>query len=244
MDCKHARQAIVLEHYGELGHEEQVKLDEHLRACPVCAADREETRRVLTLVSVHASERVPELDRERSWHKIRAGLREPPRRAWFHLASGWRWGLVAAGAALVLALGIVIGRFGVKPAPEPDLAGTKALPVQPSPDASSIRPVLTTHLEDLQPVLLDFANSVNGGKPGAPVVVDAQFLRGVMLENLLLRRALSAKDPAAAELLDDLDLVLREIINGKESGGASPAQIRELIRERDILFRMRVIKRT
>jgi len=47
------------------------------------------------------------------------------------------------------------------------------------------------------------------------VPVDERLLRGLMLQNLLLRRALNGNDPAATELLDDLDLVLKEIVNAK-----------------------------
>jgi hypothetical protein len=102
--------------------------------------------------------------------------------------------------------------------------------------------MLASHIEDMRPLLLDFAHAVNGAKPGSVVRVDERLLRGLLMQNLLLRRALNGSDPAAAELLDDLDLVLKEIINGQGPGGASPAQVRSLIDERGILFRMQILK--
>ena len=102
--------------------------------------------------------------------------------------------------------------------------------------------MLASHIEDMRPLLLDFAHAVNGAKPGPVVQVDERLLRGLLMQNLLLRRALNGNDPAAAELLDDLDLVLKEIINVQSPGGASPAQVRGLIDERGILFRMQILK--
>ena len=154
---------------------------------------------------------------------------------------GWAWGLAAAGLTLVL--GIMIGRFGSNPLQAPVTVKHESTVASPERGISSIKPVLAAHLEDLQPILLDFANSGESGTPGATVPVDEQLLRGLLLQNLLLRRALEGKETAAAELLDDLDLVLREIVNGKAPGGASPAQVQELIRQRSILFRMQILKR-
>lgn len=248
MNCKDARHAVVLDHYGELDEGARAALAAHLRDCPACTADREETRRVLALVSERGSAAVPQLDAERAWRLVRAGLRGPVRTPRPAFVPGLRWGLAGAGLALVLAAGILIGRFGLK-------TGTPGLSVSARPavssvpagtaailPAASLQPVLATHLEDLRPVLLDFANSISEGRPGAAVSVDERLLRGLMLQNLLLRRALNGHDPAATELLDDLDLVLKEIVNAKSPGGATSAQVRGLIKDRGILFRMQILK--
>jgi hypothetical protein len=250
MNCKDARRAVVLDHYGELDEGDLNGLAAHLRECPACAADREETRRVLALVSAAEPVAFPRLDAERSWRRIRAGIRggSPSRKPAF--APGLRWGLAGAGLALILAAGILIGRFGLKTGtPGTSIAARSAVSSVPggSPSvlpASSLQPVLAGHLDDLRPVLLDLANAAGDGRPGAVVSVDERLLRGLMLQNLLLRRALNGHDPAATELLDDLDLVLKEIVNAKSPGGATPAQVRGLIKDRGILFRMQVLKTT
>ncbi len=248
MNCKDARQAIVLDHYGELDEDGKNRIEKHLRVCPACAVDREETRRVLALVSERGAVSVPKPDAERSWRMIRAGMRgaAPRRRPVF--APGLRWGLAGAGITLILIAGVLIGRFSLTNGPAPGAISTKSAVSTVPPGSSSIlpaasfQPALATHLEDLRPVLLDFANSVSVGKPGAVVSMDERLLRGLMLQNLLLRRALNGNDPAATELLDDLDLVLKEIVNAKSPGGATSAQVRDLIKDRGILFRMQVLK--
>ncbi|MGD0782697.1 MAG: TIGR03435 family protein [Candidatus Aminicenantales bacterium] len=193
MNCKNARQAVVLDHYGELDEKDRIDLEAHLRGCAACAADREETRRVLALVSTQGSAAVPRLDSEHSWRLVRAGIRDAARRR-PAFAPGLRWGLAGAGLTLVLIAGILIGRFGLKNGPAPSPVSAKsAVSAVPSGSASvlsaaSLQPVLATHLEDLRPVLLDFANSVGNGKPGAVVSVDERLLRGLMLQNLLAER--------------------------------------------------------
>lgn len=247
MNCKDARQAIVLEHYDELPDEAGKRLEEHIRACPDCAADRTETRRVLALVTARRTEFVPEFDPEPSWRMIRAGIQSPQPAGRFFLAPIPRWAWAGAGLAFVLVAGILIGRFGFQSAPDPMAARgeeTVSVAAPAATPAPSIRPALASHLEDLRPVLLDFANSVRKETPGPEIVIDQRLLRGLLLQNILLRRALDGNDPAAAELLDDLDLVLKEILNGKGPGGASPAQVRDLILDRSILFRMQILKTT
>ncbi len=245
MDCKEARQAIVLDHYGELGAGEKERLEEHLQSCSACAADRAETQKILDLVSAERPATVPAFDRERAWQAIRSELngRARPRRPFFSPGRTWAW--AGVGIAAVLILGIAIGRFWLKTTPAPMAADAGAAASAAASAAPlSVRPALVSHFDDLQPVLLDFVNAVNGAAPGAMVSVDERLLRGLLIQNLLLRRALNGSDPAAVELLDDLDLILKEIVNNRGSAAASPAAIRDLIGNRGILFRMQILKTT
>jgi hypothetical protein len=252
MKCKHARRAVVLDHYKELDPAEKARLEAHLLACEACAADREETKSVLDLVSAHGRAEVPAFDAEKAWRAVRKEIGGPaPVRA--HSLPAWRrFAPAAAGLAVVLAAGILIGRFAIKngPAsgPAPIVAAGTATPgIAVAPSAlpeDSVRPVLASYLDDMRPIILDFANSVSAGAPGRSVEIDERLLRGLLLQNVILRRALNGSDPAATELLDDLDLVLKEIINRKGPGGASPAQVRSLIDDRGILFRMQILKTT
>jgi len=243
MKCKDARRAIVLDHYGESTDEERARLDAHCRSCAACAADRDETRRILALVSEGRTVSLPDFDRERAWQAVRRGMNGSgrPRRSSPAVVRPRR-ALAGAGLVAVLIVGVVIGRFAWKSAPSP--AATRAATQAPfsNPAAPTIRPVLDSHFEDLRPLILDFANSVNGGAPASSISIDERLLRGLLLQNALLRSAVNGNDPRAAELLDDLDLVLKEIVNAKSPGGASTAQVRDLIRDRGILFRMQILK--
>jgi hypothetical protein len=248
MNCKQARQAIVFDHYDDLNPAAKAALEAHLLGCESCAADRDETRAVLDLVSAHRPAEVPAFDPEKSWRAVRDGIAGPVRAGRTAAAPWRRFAPAAAGLAVVLAAGILIGRFALKPGPGPvpgtaaELGNGAGAVTSPSPIAELVRPMLASHIEDMRPLLLDFAHAVNGGAPGSVVPVDERLLRGLLFQNLLLRRALDGGDPAATDLLDDLDLVLKEIINGQGPDGASPAQVRGLIDERGILFRMQILK--
>jgi hypothetical protein len=241
MKCKQARPSIVLDHYGELSDPERTLLAAHLEKCPDCAAEREETRRVLRLLETKAPAEVPSFDPEKAWRGIRAGLSptlRPSRRA---PALAWRWPLAGAALVLVLVAGIFIGRtfFPASAGSGPGVSALQAKRTSPS-----VQPVLASHLDDLKPLLLEFANASSDTAPESKVLIDETLVRGLLVQNVLLRRALARRDPAAAELLDDLDLILKEIANRDRSAATSPGSIRDLIRQRDVLFKMEVIKKT
>jgi hypothetical protein len=50
------------------------------------------------------------------------------------------------------------------------------------------------------------------------------------------------EDPSTREILEDVDLVLREIANLEGDDALSLSMIKELIKERDILYEIEVAK--
>ena len=242
MRCKDARRALVLDYYGELPPAEKDGLAAHLRTCRRCAAEREETVRVFSLLEAYPPEDIPVPNGERVWGRIENRL-DPKRAPAGGPATAWnlrQWAMAGAALALVLAAGIFIGRR-VSPPSLPPAASPPSGPVRTT---AALKPVLAGHLEDLKPLLLDYANYTPDDAAGATVVIDEEFLRALLFQNVLLRKALAGSDPAAAELLDDCDLILKEIINRDAPAAASPEDIRELIRGRDVLFKLEIIKRT
>ena len=241
MTCKKAREIMILAHYGEAGADETARLEEHVRACPACAVEREETRRLFALVDAHAPEEAAAPDWERVWTRVRSGIAAsgPARRP----APWRRWAFAGAALTAVLVAGIAIGRVALAPGPgRAALAGATAAGKGAAPNG--IRPAFAAHLDDLKPLLLDYAHFVPGQSMDGRVAVDENALRALMLQNVLLKRKLAEKDPAAADLLDDLDLVLKEILNRDSRNAKSPAEIRDLIERRDILFKMEILKKT
>ncbi len=234
MNCGIASRWIVLDLYGELGAEDRARLRAHLGECRDCAEFLSETKRVLALIDEQGpiTDTPPEIDAEAVWRRVRAGLaaaspRPAPRRA-----AGWRWGFAGVSLALALIAGVFLGRSWFSPAPAPP----RALAADAGP---SIDRALSVHLDDAAPILIDHLHDIESGK-GRTVPSEESAVRALLVQNLILRQALVESNPAAAELLDDLDLVFKEIA----SGAADPASIRDLIRERNILFRLRILKPT
>ena len=236
MDCKKARKSIVLDHYGELGPDEQARLAEHLDACRECVAELEDTKRVFAFIDSGAQPATPLPDPEQAWRRIQSAIRREFRPERSPLSVGRRW--VFAGAALVLVLvaGIFIGRTWFMPRTAPITTA------QATPAAPSFKPVLAAYFETLKPVLIDYANSGATPPAGRAIVVDEKIIQMLQLDNALLKRKLAGKDRAAAELLDDIDLILREISHQESPDAASPGAIRDLIRQKDVLFKMNIIK--
>jgi hypothetical protein len=239
MKCKEAKNLIILELYGELEESEKARLHEHLKGCADCARELSLTKKVFAVLDEVEPAAEPSTDWDRTWDRVQAGIAGPPARRRPERASGWRWAFAGTGLALVLVAGIFIGRYALAPSPEP--IGASAAVVAPAPNG--IRPAFAAHLEDLKPILLDYAHYVPGEKSGRKISVDEEVLRGLILQNILLKRKLVEKDPAAADLLDDLDLVLKEITNRGTRGPQDPARIRDLIEQRGVLFKMEIMKK-
>lgn len=241
MKCKQARRAVVLDYYGELCLEEKAGLADHLRICRKCAAERDETFRVLALLAAERAAADPAPDAERVWRGAESRLfpaRAPRRRraAW----TAPQWSLAGAVLVLALAAGVFIGRGIFTPRPPADLSA-EAVPA--SRPASGVKSVLAGHLEDLKPLLLEYANYSPETASGRKIPVEENLLRALMLQNILLRDALAKSDPDAAELLDDCDLILKEILNRNRLTAASPGEIQDLIRNRDVMFKLEIIKK-
>jgi len=240
MNCKLARRAVVLDYYGELSPAEKSELASHLGACRKCAAERDETLRMFALLEANPPEPAPAPHSERVWNRIESRLasaKAPARhRAW----AAPQWSLAGAALVLVLVAGIFIGRSFFTPQAAVDLTAKATETSRPAPGVKS---VLAGHLEDLKPLLLEYANYSPETASGRMVAVEENLLRALMLQNILLRDALAKSDPKAAELLDDCDLILKEILNRNRPTAASPGEIRNLIRERDVLFKLEIIKK-
>ena len=100
------------------------------------------------------------------------------------------------------------------------------------------------HIGDIKPLLIDYANYTGPENDGSAVLVDRDFLRGVLVQNILLKRLLAETHPEAAQLLDDIELVLRELENLEPDDDRTPALIKELIQKREILFKMEILQKT
>jgi len=237
MDCKKATNLITLDLYGELNERDRAVLDRHVRECRACAAELEYTKKVFKLLDELKPVLAAEPNWERSWQKIHSGISETPAKNKAQLFPRWRWVYASSAIAAVLILGIVIGKYWFTPSQKPV---PMASPTTTSP--ASLQPALSSHLEDIKPMLLEYAHYTAGEQGAKKIVIDEKTVRGLLIQNLLLKRILAEKDPAAAELLDDLDLVLKEIANQPSQDQQAPSQIKDLINQRGILFKMEVLK--
>jgi len=177
---------------------------------------------------------IPEANWEKCWKEIDAGAHKKPtlKKSYFLFPL---WTYAAATLLLVFVLGAIIGRFLFFPgqqAPE-----EQAL----SPD--SIQFTLQEYFEELKPVMVEYANFTSSEKGEETILMDKEIARNLLIQNILLKSIVAKTDPTLVQLLDDVDIVLKEISNLKKEDRKTPSLIKELIQEREILFKMEILQK-
>jgi len=232
MKCKKHRENIILYLYDELDTSERADLEAHIEQCDACRQDLAYSKQVFSILDETKSDIIPEGSWEAERRRFRQAVDTKPDRK----QGVWgipRWTYAAASLVLVFALGIMAGRFWILP--------DKWDRAQQAEIISPIDHTLNRHFTDVQPILLDYANYSGEANGGQFVTLEKEAVQNLIIQNILLKRALSEKNPAAVQLLEDIDLVLRELANRDDNAAQDPALIKNLIEERDILFKMQVL---
>jgi hypothetical protein len=185
------------------------------------------------------SEVQPQANWEKCWGSIRSGIREEtPKKKQAALFP--RWVPAAAAIVLVFVLGIYLGRFW--PSSQPEMVAQEEAVIQEGGTSGFTQATLVQHFESLKPLLIDYANYATTEGEDSKIVVDRSIVRNLLVQNYLLLRMVAKDNPEAAELLEDIDLVLREIKNLENGDPNASRMIRELIQHRKILFKIDVLQ--
>jgi hypothetical protein len=104
-----------------------------------------------------------------------------------------------------------------------------------------IKQSLEDHFETLKPLLVSYANYSAEENGGETITLDRKIVKSLLIQNYLLKKLVVDTNPQVKEILEDLDLVLREIENMPSDDKWAPSQVKELIHERDILFKMDIL---
>ena len=232
MKCKKYEEKIILYLYGELGEKERAELENHINECPECSRDFAYTKKVFKALD-KSKEKIPEANWEKCWREIDTRAHKKPtlQKSSFFFP---RWAYAAAALLLVFVLGAIIGRFLFFPGQQ--APGEQAL----SP--SSIQFTLQEYFEELKPMLVEYANYTSSEKGEETILMDKEMARNLLIQNILLKSIVAKTDPTLVQLLDDVDIVLKEISNLKKEDRQTPSLIKELIQEREILFKMEVLQ--
>ena len=232
MKCKKYEEKIILYLYGELNEKEKADLQSHIKECASCTRDLEYTKKVFKALD-DSKEEAPQANWERSWREISSTTQVQSReKKSFFLTQKW----VYAGAALlvVFILGALIGRFWLLP--------VKESPFRAEAAPTAMNPALIEYMDDLKPILIEYANYTSSEGTEEAMLIDKNTLRSLLVQNLLLKDIIAKSNPSLLPLLDDLDLVLKELSNMKRGDKQTPSMIKELIQEREILFKMEIFQ--
>ena len=245
MKCKKCKEDIVLLLYGELDDKDKSEVMEHINVCPECAREWESTKGVFALLDETKEESAPEADWEKCWGAIQTDMAEKPKgerrkrreeERRFFMRPGWIY--AAASVVVIFVLGVLIGRFW----PTSDMQIAAAHGIKATGSSEYTKQSLSEHFETLKPLLISYANYSAKENGRETMTLDKEIVRSLLIQNYLLKKLVIESDPSAGELLEDLDLVLREIKNMPSDDKWAPSQVREFIHERDILFKMDILK--
>jgi hypothetical protein len=230
--------ALILHYYGEDGRRRGA-VDRHLDECASCAAQYRSLAATLAMV---AAPEVPERDDRYGlevWQAIRARLPEPES-AWWHGWVAWRPMALGAAAALVLIAAFVVGRATRQarvsvPATVQQSAAAR--------DADSVRVMhaaVSDHLERSERMLLDLVNA-----QGKEIDISSEqaWAEDLIDSNRLYREAaVHAGDRGTADVLDDLERSLLDVVHGPSTLTAADLErLRTQLDAAALVFKLRVL---
>jgi len=232
MACKKYREKIVLYLYGELNKEDTQRLMEHVKECVECAEDLAYTEKVFHVLDETKTTEIPEAKWEKCWNTINTEIKKKQRKQEKFLSFP-KWAYASAALIFVFIVGLYIGRIAFLPSQSTraPLEGTQ----------SALNPSIQEHFESLKPVLVEYAN-YTGSEENGIITIDKELVRSLIIQNILLKRMIAEKNPPVKQLLEDVDLVLREIANQEDGDADTLAMIKDLIQQRGILYEIEVSK--
>lgn len=226
--------AFVLDDVEPAGRE---AVQAHLAECEACRAEAAALRETLEAASAQA---VPERGDDygaQVWARLepKLGTRVATTRS-----TAWRGWLAAAAVLVAVAGAFLAGRLSRETTPAATIAARAG-----SPDASAIRErvvlaALGDHLDRTERTLTEIVNASDGDR--VDISAEQAWARDLLDANRLYRQsARGAASPAVAQLLDDLEPVLLDIVHSPSRLSADEFQaLRSRIEDRSLVFKLRV----
>lgn len=238
---------LILFHYRDgLPPERQRLIAAALASTPALALRYRNLQRLLAAADADVPPAPDAQFGDRLWRGLRPRLEAPgtasagsplpsaTRRARRTKQRWWGAGLATA-AALLAALYFPRARIAPpQPVPEPRIAIPAKAPVADRLLAAYV----AAHLRNTEALLLNMANS-----DSPTLMPTGQALRSLVDDNRLYAAAAAKRgDKALAGFLDGLDPVLTELANQPPGAGVQAQGLRDLVRERDLLFQLRAVE--
>lgn len=220
MNCKKCQNLITFYIQNDLTPEEKRLLEDHLRGCPDCSQVLKRERLVVESID-RDSHSLPEPDWEASW-RIIAAPRQKAVKGWKRLA------IQTAGVLVIFIAGAIIGRFIFFPAGE-----TEAIPV--------VSP-LHRYFSQVGPALTVFMNTSMDRASEYEAEMEKKIIQEMLAETRILKQGMYEQDsPYLQRLFDELEIILVEISNLKYGDERTKKMIMEMIRTKEISFKLKAL---
>jgi hypothetical protein len=265
--CRFWRKRIPEAIYGELEPKTREEMERHFAACDGCAALYEGMAAAVRKMEARPAPDRPPRYWEGYWARLearmtlemeaserdRAGKRNrlagEPRR-WRRGSPIPAWAYSAAGALMLVSLGIFIGRTLLRPrmdlSPLARTTSTEAAPGgQPGLGTGSVEPALalraSRYLKRSRTLLLAVVNS--DPKAEEPFRLNLPLQKRtseeLLSEAAVLKKGLRRTDPRLERLISDLETILLQIANlASDSDDSAIEIIRAGVEGQDILFKI------
>jgi hypothetical protein len=233
MRCEKFKEKIILYLYDELDKKSSGELKNHVKKCPECAKELEYTQKLFELVEETQKEDIPDANWEKCWSRINEKVSAPQKKTKKHFWHFPKWAYTTAALVCVLIIGIIMGRRAFTPGFKANLTAGETKGV--------FYLSLQEHFDDLKPLLTEYAHYREDKGKGA-VTLDRKVAEDLLIQNILLKRMAAEKNPTARQLLEDIELILREMTNMGENGTATPLKIKEYINNQGLLSSIEVYK--
>jgi hypothetical protein len=226
---------LIFHYYGNTGAVGDVS--QHLAHCAQCAEAYRDLADTLAMIPAdEVPERGPQYGLE-VWQRVRPLLPEP-RASWID-ALRWHRALPVVLASALLVAGFVVGRSWPPAAPTSSPVSEAASAVAGDAQRRILLTAVADHLDRSGRVLTDIVNAPEGSDISAEQVWADDLLA---TSRLYRQDAADAGERSIAEILDDLERALLEIVHSPAK--TTPADL-ELMRRRidaaSLLFKVRVM---
>ncbi|PWT80098.1 MAG: hypothetical protein C5B57_12800 [Blastocatellia bacterium] len=226
---------LILYYYGE--GRGRAAIERHMQICDRCA---EEYRSIVAVLQSVRTGNVPERGityGTEVWQRISGRLPEPETRGWW---TGLKVPALATAAVLLAAVAFLTGRLWPTTTRPVPLPASIQSGVSADPGARARLAVIADHLERSERVLLDFLNEQDQSID----LSDQQAWAADLVDSNRLYReaAAAAGDQVVANLLDELERHLLEIVHGPAK--PTPAEIEDVrvrLSGAALLFKVRVL---
>lgn len=227
MNCKNAKDIILMRIYGKLTPEEEAWWESHLKECPRCARIN---RKLFSHREVLNEETdIPLPDWEKSWNIISSRVfdRALPVRG---NVPALKWATAATSVIVVFLLGYFIGRR-VLLSPS---SGSF-----PRPYVSAQAP-LERYADSIDSLLTGFINRSDIPQPEEFSSVEEQLIGEMLAQTRLLKSHVREhRMPHLDGLLEDLEFILLNLAHLHPEDRETARYLNRMIREKDLRFQLK-----
>lgn len=262
INCKKIDPLLGLYIYEELNDNDKRIVETHLASCAACSMKVANFKKATTFLFKEKEEPKPLPDWDRSWQVIRNRMESqtPPVQVRKNVITPifkpnfqLKWAGALAAAAVIFIIGFFTGNHLQDRSFLSETSQT-AHNNQNTINSSEIARVekdqreyfvqeLQEHIEDLKPVILEYANYWNTSGGQEAMGIEKEMVVNLLIRNqLLLCRLPSDNNRYMQQLLNELKVILTKIAALTLDDKESLTSIKKMIRQKGLLFKMEAVR--